>query len=111
MDEATGRAVLRRRFELAGFPIQESYPFEEGGVKVEIDGFDPATAVGYEYVTTAAGDREDISPEELATLVRWNREGKVHVLVVDEDEGLDEGALEKAADVFLVELRLRYHTG
>lgn len=110
MDEAAGRKILRRRFEAAGFPIHESYRFESEGVSLEIDGFDPATRVGYEYLTTAAGDREDVTPEEIARLDAWNREGKVHVLLIDEVEGLDEGGLEATAELFLAELRRRYRS-
>lgn len=111
MDEATGRSILKRRFELAGFPITESYAFEEGGVKVEIDGFDPKSDVGYEYLTSAAGDRDDVSAEEIATLRTWHERGRLHLLIVDERDGLDAEGLERVADVFLAELRLRYGTG
>jgi len=69
MDEAAGRKILKSRFELAGFPVQEGHRFESAGVSVEIDGFDPASKVGYEYITTAAGDREDLTADEIRQLV------------------------------------------
>lgn len=111
MDEAAGRRILKGRFEAAGIPIRESFPLDEEGVRIELDGFDPASRIGYEYLTTAAGDREDLSSEEIATLERWNQEGRTHILLVDELDGLDEAGLEAVGDLFLAELRRRHPAG
>ena len=105
MEERKACALLRSRFEAAGFTIQENRTFDEGGVRFEIDGFDPKHRVGYEYVTGEAGDGWDVDDRVIATLAERRAKRELHVLVVDEAAAPDEAALDKAIEAFFAELR------
>jgi hypothetical protein len=107
MDEHEGCAVLKRRFTAAGLSIEESYPLREGDVAFNVDGFDPQRRVGYEYITTAAGDREEITPALIAALEERMARAELFVLLVDEAEAPTEETLIHAADHFLMVLRMR----
>src|SRR5215813_13877617 len=107
MDERTACAVLKQRFEQAGFHIEENRPFDEDGVHFEIDGFDSASRVGYEYVTAESGDGWDVDGDVIATLDTRRQKGELYVLVVDEAKAPDEAALGREADAFLAELKQR----
>lgn len=101
MDEAQGCALLKQHFVAAGYDIAESFPFNEQGVAFMLDGFDPVRRVGYEYITTAAGDREDVHPGIVAALEHRMTRGELYVLLVDEREVLSAADLASAAQHFL----------
>lgn len=84
IDEAGGRRILRRVFSDAGFQIEEDFPLQVLGTVILLDGYDPGRRVGYEYVTTEAGDRRNIDQQVLAELDRMNEEGLLYLLLLDE---------------------------
>lgn len=101
MNEREGTALLKARFEAAGYRIREGFRYQSGGVSFSMDGFDPDARVGFEYVTTAAGDRAEITPEVVAHLERRMRAGEIAVLLLDEREAPSKDLLEFAAARFL----------
>ena len=105
MEERSACAQLKRRFEAAGFHIKENQRFDEDGVWFEIDGFDAARRVGYEYVTREAGDGWDVDGNVIARLAERRQRGELHVLVVDEADAPDAAALDRVIDAFLGELK------
>lgn len=107
MEERVACALLKQRFEAAGFTIEDNRPFDEDGVRFEIDGFDPRHRVGYEYATDEAGDSWDVDDAVIAALGERHRRGEVHVLVLREADAPDAETLGRAADTFLAELRER----
>jgi len=107
MNEREGCALLKERFTAAGLSIEEHVRFAEEGLDVTLDGFDPSQRIGYEYVTTEAGDREAITPEVVAALEARMLRGEMFVLLVDERDVPDPTALRFAADGFLEILRQR----
>ena len=104
MTERDACALLKARFEKAGFTIAENVAFDEAGVRFEIDGFDAAKRVGYEYVTEEAGDSWDVDGAVIAALEARRDAGELFILVVDEKDAADAAALGRAADVFLEQL-------
>ncbi len=107
MREDEGRAVLKRCFEARGLTITCDHRLHDEGVAITLDGYDPQKRIGYEYITTMAGDREEVTPEVVAELERRTAAGALAVLLVDE---LDvEGAvdLERGAAAFLDEVARR----
>lgn len=100
LSEAEGCALLKVRFQGAGYAIQENLRFAEGGVEVVLDGYDPAARIGYEYLTTEAGDRDEFTPEVLGKLEGMVRQGEVYLFLVDELE-VDAQGLSLAAERFL----------
>jgi len=105
VEERAACAQLKRRFEAAGFRIQEHQAFDEDGVRFEIDGFDAERRVGYEYITQEAGDGWDVDDDVIAALAERRKRGELHVLVIDEADAPDADALDRAIDGFLGELR------
>ncbi len=108
MTEAEGRQILRERFEAAGLTIAEDQPVRIGNATVTLDGWDAAKSIGYEFLTTEAGDREEVTQAVLAELDALVAAGKLHVLVIDEAEATDILILEAAAAGFLMKLKLPY---
>ena len=104
MEERAACAQLKRRFEAAGFRIKENQTFDEDGVWFEIDGFDAARRVGYEYVTAEAGDGWDVDGDVIAALAERRKAGELYVLVVDEGDAPDAASLDQTIDAFLAEL-------
>jgi hypothetical protein len=104
MEERQACALLKAKFEAAGFHITEHVTFDEDGVRFEIDGFDPAARVGYEYVTAEAGDGWDVDDAVKAALETRRKNGELFVLVVDETAAPNAAALTKVTDAFLASL-------
>jgi hypothetical protein len=104
MTEQSACALLKARFEKAGYEISENVAFDEDGVAFEVDGFDAAKRVGYEYITDEAGDTWDVDNEVIAKLAQRRDAGELFILVVGESEAPDAAALGRAADLFLGQL-------
>lgn len=107
MNERDGCAVLKERFTSAGLAIEEGYAFREGGVAISLDGFDPRVRVGYEFITTEAGDRRELTVDVVAELEERMRRGELYLLLVDELEVDGAASLGRAAEHFLGVLRAR----
>ena len=101
MTERDACALLKARFQAAGYSIAENQPFAEDGIQFEIDGFDARVRVGYEYVTDEAGDTWDVDDQVVAALAEKLRAGTLSVLVVGENEAPDAESLARVADAFL----------
>ena len=106
LTEQEGCALLKARFEAAGFAITEHHPFLEHGVEITLDGFDADERVGYEFVTTDAGDREELTPEVLAKLEGALRAGDLALLLIDEAD-VDAARLDFAIEQFLQRIQAR----
>jgi hypothetical protein len=104
MTEQSACALLKARFEKAGYAISENVAFDEDGVAFEVDGFDAAKRVGYEYITDEAGDTWDVDNEVVAKLAARRDAGELFILVVGESDAPDAAALGRAADLFLGQL-------
>ncbi|HUJ62963.1 MAG TPA: hypothetical protein VLX92_30880 [Kofleriaceae bacterium] len=104
MTERDACALLKARFEKAGYRIAENVAFDEHGVRFEIDGYDAARRVGYEYLTDEAGDGWDVDADVIAALAARRDAGELFVLVVDEADAPDAATLGAAADTFLHQL-------
>lgn len=107
MNEQEGCAILKRRFTEAGLSIQEHYSLAAEGIPIVLDGFDPVRRVGFEYITTAAGDRAELTPEAVAALEARIKTGDLFVLLIDEIDVGGESALLFAATHFLEALKSR----
>ncbi len=109
MDEATGCRLLKEQFTQAGFEIQESYPLNEGPICFNVDGFDPVRRIGYEYITTAAGDRTELTPELIAaveTQMAQGVPGGLYIFLIDELDVSGPDELRSAAAQFLAQIKL-----
>src|SRR6185369_10755671 len=105
MTERDACALLKARFEAAGYKIAENQPFDEDGVTFEIDGFDADARVGYEYVTEEAGDSWDVDGDVIAALEDRRAKGEVFILIATEGDAPDAASLETVARTFLERLQ------
>lgn len=105
MDETKGGDALATCFERAGLQVQRGFLFDERGVRVSLDGFDPARRIGFEFITTEAGDRAEFTPDVIAELERRMAVGDLYLLLVDEADIPSEEVLVHAANAFLSRLR------
>lgn len=106
LGEEAGGTVLARAFAARGYAIERNVPFElrvQGGAQktVHLDGYDAAQRVGFELVTTAAGDRTEFSPDVVDALEGKMARGECFLLLIDETDGLGEAELERVAGRFL----------
>jgi hypothetical protein len=104
LKEAEGRKVLREAFRAAGYEVVEDYLFDEGGVRITLDGWDARHRVGYEYITAEGGDRDEFRTENIGKLVRRMERGELHLLLVDGAGRPDGEMMEFLAHDFLAKL-------
>ena len=104
MTEHDACALLKARFEGAGFDIAENVPLAHGKVRFEVDGFDADKRVGYEYLTAEAGDSWDVDGDVIAELSKLRLAGELFIFVIDEADAPDAATLGDAADLFLTQL-------
>lgn len=101
MTEADGCALLLSRFTEAGYSIAEGFAFHEGDITVDLDGWDAAARVGYEYITREAGDDRQFDAATLERFEARMTRGDLFVLLVDEAEAVTRDELDAAARGFL----------
>lgn len=107
MTEAEGCALLLAHFTAAGYTVAQNFHFHEGDIEVDLDGWDAAARVGFEYITREAGDDRQFTPETLARFEARMDKGELYVLLVDEHEAVTADALDAAARAFLAEVAKR----
>ena len=105
--EAEGCALLRAKFTDAGYAIVPDFHFQEDGVEVDLDGWDAAARVGYEYITREARDERQFDEATLSKFEARMERGELYVLLIDEQDAVTAQALEAAAEGFLAELDAR----
>lgn len=107
MDEREGSEVLAACFEQAGLRVERDFAFHEGGVRVSLDGFDPKARIGFEFITTEAGDRDEFTPAVIEELEMRMRAEELFIFMIDEADVPSREVLESAARGFLALLRDR----
>lgn len=107
MNEREGSDVLAACFEKVGLRVERDYAFDEGGVRVSLDGFDPKARIGFEFITTEAGDRVEFTPAVIEELETRMRAEELFIFMIDEGEVPSRELLEAAAGGFLALLRDR----
>jgi hypothetical protein len=105
--EAEGCALLLLHFTAAGYAIRENFHFRETDIEVDLDGWDPAARIGYEYITREAGDDRQFDTATLARFEARMMKGELFVLLIDEHDAVTAEALGRAADGFLAEVAKR----
>jgi hypothetical protein len=102
LSERAARAVLEERFARAGFSVETDYTFCEGNTTVNLDGFDPAARVGYQYISHADADvvTDHDRTTELA-LKALEATGALRILVVHDVDASSAVDLGERIDEFL----------
>lgn len=105
--EAEGCEILHAVFQARGYQTRANVRFAEDGVEFDVDGWDPDARVGFEYLCSAAGDHDDLGPDELTRLAGRMNRGELFIFIIDETEVPDARTLRWAAERFLDEVARR----
>jgi hypothetical protein len=109
--EAEGCALLLARFTEAGYVIARDFHFHEDDIEVDLDGWDAAARVGFEYLTAEAGDDRQFDAKTLERFEARMAKHELFVLLVDEHDAVTAAELESAARAFLAEIAKRRGAG
>ncbi len=107
MNEREGSLRLREVFEAAGCSITVGHRLRLASSEVSLDGWDASRRIGFEFITTEAGDRAEFTPAVVEELEAKMHAGELFVFLVDEADIPDAPALERGARRFLAHLRQR----
>ena len=107
LGELEGCEILHAVFRARGFHTRADVRFAEDSVEFDADGWDPDARVGFEYLSSEAGDHDDLSPDELTRLAARMDRGELFLFVIDEAEVPDAETLQWAAERFLDEVARR----
>lgn len=107
MNERDGCETLRKIFNDAGCSIASNVPYELDAGRVTLDGWDAVRRVGFEFITTEAGDRAEFTPSVVAEIETRMDRGELYLLLIDEALIPRPESLERAARRFLETLRSR----
>jgi hypothetical protein len=107
VNEREGTALLRQVFERAGCTIAEGVKKRFDAGEVTLDGWDEQRRIGFEFITTEAGDRAEFTPEVLAEIESRIAAGELFLFLIDEASVSDGATLERAAMRFLAFLDKR----
>jgi len=102
LSEAEARGILQRRLSTAGVALQSDFAFRHADLVVTLDGFDPARAIGFAYISHA--DADVVTDFDEATEMAFqelNRQGVAFVLVIHDTDIPTADALERRIDAFL----------
>lgn len=107
VSEAEGCKLLARLFRARGYAIKRNVSFNEYGVSFDIDGWDAAARVGFEFMSSEQEDHVDLSLAEFKTLMDAQQRGELALFILDEVEELTVKGLSRAATAFLDDLQAR----
>jgi hypothetical protein len=107
VNEREGSALLRTIFERAGCVIVEGVKKRFDAGEVSLDGWDEARRVGFEFITTEAGDRAEFTIPVLEEIEARMHRSEFFLFLIDEATISDHATLERAATRFLDALKKR----
>lgn len=101
LSEKDGVTALTRAFRDRGYDIENDVAFDEEGVVFDIDGWDAAARVGFEYRTSEADDKHDLTDDELGRLGARIERGELALLIIDDTRVPDAATMDDIARRFL----------
>lgn len=107
MNEREGSERLSAIFRAAGYDIATHVPLALDAGTVQLDGWDATRKVGFELITTEAGDRAEFTPAVIAEIETRMERGELYLFLIDEALTPRPEALERAAGRFLATLKSR----
>jgi len=96
--------LLARVFRARGYAIARNVMFREYGVEFHADGWDPASRVGFEFLSSEDDDHDDLTLREYKTLMDAQQRGELSLFIIDEVEPVSAADLVSAANEFLDEM-------
>ncbi len=87
MPREMAMVAIAKGFEKSGIKFQSSHRYKEGGVQVELDGYDDKKAIGFELVKRWGGEVEmTLQPDEVARLDKDAELGKRQIAAIYLDD-------------------------
>ena len=105
--EEEGCQILAGVFAKRGFPVVRDVAFAEGNVAFDIDGWNAEHRIGFEYRTSEADDKDDLTLDELAELAERMEAGELFIFVIDDTSVIAAADLAAYANAFLDEVQRR----
>ena len=103
--EPLARELIVRRMAKAGITLEADYVFSHGDLLLRLDGFDPATKIGYQYISHADEDVvTDFSRSVENQLAELTAQGIVQVLVIHDHRAQDTTEVLAQVEAFLTKL-------
>ena len=107
VNEREGCERLSAIFRAAGYEIATDVPLALDAGTVHLDGWDATRKVGFEFITTEAGDRAEFSPSVIAEIETRMERGELYLFLIDEALTPRPETLDRAAERFLATLKSR----
>jgi hypothetical protein len=105
--EREGAEKLSEIFNRAGCSIEMNVPFVLDAGTVTLDGWDANKKIGFEFITTEAGDRAEFTASVIAEIETRMDRGELYLFLLDEALVPRPESLERAANRFLELLKSR----
>jgi len=106
LSEVLGCQILKKVFAARGYRMESQYLLElPSGARVHLDGYDPEKKMGFEYITSEAGDRQELTPSVIEELEEAIEAGQFSLLLVDELDVSSQEELAELASRFLERYR------
>ncbi len=105
--ESLARELIARSMSKAGYVLESDYAFSHGDLLVNLDGFDAAKRVGFQYISHADADVvTDVDTDVEAQLQELAKSGVVHVLVIHDHHATTSEKVVQQVEAFLAKLSL-----
>jgi hypothetical protein len=105
VSEAEAREVLNQVFAEAGMVMENDYAFAAERTMLSLDGFDPRTRVGYQYVSHGDADVvTDFDSAAESAVRELDSAGRLHLFIVHDGDVRDLGELRAMARDFITGL-------
>lgn len=100
--EPLARELIVRRMANSGIQVQADYAFSHGDLLLRLDGFDPTSRVGYQFISHAGADVvTDFDYAAEARLAQLGAQGIVHILVIHDHQAPTTDDVLKRVEAFL----------
>jgi hypothetical protein len=100
--EPLARELIVRRMAKSGIKLQPDFAFSYDDLMLHLDGFDPNTRIGYQYISHADADVvTDFDSSAEQRLAQLGAQGIVHILVIHDHQAPDTEEVLRRVEVFL----------
>ncbi len=100
--EPLARELIVRRMAKSGIHLQADFAFSYDDLLLHLDGFDPETRIGYQYVSHAGADVvTDFDSTAENRLAELGAQGLVHILVIHDHQAPDSDEVLRRVEAFL----------
>ncbi len=100
--EPLARELIVRRMAKSGIRLQADYDFSHSDLLLRLDGYDPETRIGYQYISHAGADVvTDFDQAAELRLSQLGAQGIVHILVIHDHQTPDTAEVLRRVESFL----------